>query len=75
MNSDTEVHRFGTPGLGVRPLLITIEGVLHNRVLVASLYRHLFWCDMADARMVAQVRRHLTQVLVGLVGRGSRRRE
>ncbi len=72
MNSSMEAHQLGTGGLNVGLLLITVEGILHNHVLANSHYRRLFRRDVTDPQMVAQVKQHLTQVILALIGRESR---
>ena len=74
MNSEMRAHRLGAPDLDVGLLLVTVEGILNNHVLAASHYRHLFGRDVTDPEMVAQVKRHLTRVILALVGRQPARR-
>jgi hypothetical protein len=46
-----------------------LDVVLHNHILAASHYRHLYRRDVTDAALAARVKRHLTQVILRLVGR------
>ena len=75
MSSEMKTHQLGAPGVNPALLLITVEGILHNHVLGASHYRHLFGRDVTDPKMAAEVKRHVTQVILALVGRKSRRRQ
>ena len=73
MSSSMEAHELGEPHLDVGLLLITIEGILHNHILGSPHYRHLFGRDVTDPRMAAAAKRHLTQVILALLGRGTER--
>jgi AcrR family transcriptional regulator len=68
MGSSMTKHRLGRGGLDLGLLLITVEGVLHNHVLAAPHYRHLFGRDVTDPRVAARVKRHLQQVILALLG-------
>jgi AcrR family transcriptional regulator len=68
INSNLESRRLIASGLDSGLLLITVEGILHNHVLAAPHYRHLFGRDVTDAAVAARVKRHLTQVILRLVG-------
>jgi AcrR family transcriptional regulator len=61
-------HRLSAAGLELGLLLITIEGVLHNHVLAAPHYRRLYGRSVSDAAVAARVKRHLTEVILRLVG-------
>lgn len=68
MGSSMTTHRLGRDGLDLGLLLITVEGILHNHVLAAPHYRHLFGRDVTDPRVAARVKRHLQQVILALLG-------
>ncbi len=68
VNANMETHQLSPSGLDIRLLLITVEGILHNHVLAVSHYRHLCGRDVTDAAVAARVKRHLTQVILRLVG-------
>lgn len=68
VNANMKTHQLSTSSLDTRLLLITVEGILHNHVLAASHYRHLCGRDVTDATVAARVKRHLTQVILRLVG-------
>ncbi len=68
INANTDTHQLGASGLDTGLLLITVEGILHNHVLAAPHYRHLCGRDVTDAAVAARVKRHLTQVILRLVG-------
>ncbi len=69
VNANIETHELSASGLDTALLLITVEGILHNHVLAAPHYRHLCGRDVTDAAVAARVKRHLTQVILRLVGR------
>ncbi len=68
VNANMETHELSASGLDTGLLLITVEGILHNHVLAAPHYRHLCGRDVTDAAVAARVKRHLTQVILRLVG-------
>ncbi len=68
VNANMATHQLSASGLDTGLLLITIEGILHNHVLAAPHYRHLYGRDVTDAAVAARVKRHLTQVILRLVG-------
>jgi AcrR family transcriptional regulator len=68
VNANMETHQLTASGLDTGLLLITVEGILHNHVLAAPHYRHLCGRDVTDAAVAARVKRHLTQVILRLVG-------
>jgi AcrR family transcriptional regulator len=68
MGSTMRTHRLGTAGLDVDLLLITIEGILNNHTLSATHYRHLFGRDVTAPRVAARVKKHVTQVVLALLG-------
>ena len=68
VNANMETHQLTASGLDTGLLLITVEGILHNHVLAAPHYRHLYGRDVTDAAVAARVKRHLTQVILRLVG-------
>ena len=68
VNANMETHQLSASGLDTGLLLITAEGILHNHVLAAPHYRHLYGRDVSDAAIAARVKRHLTQVILRLVG-------
>ncbi|MBI4517944.1 MAG: TetR/AcrR family transcriptional regulator [Deltaproteobacteria bacterium] len=74
VNANLASHQLSAVGLDTDLLLITVEGILHNHVLAASHYRHLYGRDVTDAAVAARVKRHLTQVILRLVGGTNRRR-
>jgi AcrR family transcriptional regulator len=68
VNANLEGHQLNVSGLDIALLLITIEGMLHNHVLAAPHYRHLCGRDVTDAAVAGRVKRHLTEVIVRLLG-------
>jgi len=68
VNAEMTRHRLTASGLDTGLLLITVEGILHNHVLAAPHYRHLYGRAVTNARLAARVKRHLTQVILRLVG-------
>ena len=68
VNANMETHQLGASGLDTGLLLITVEGILHNHVLAAPHYRHLCGRDVTDAAVAVHVKRHLTQVILRIVG-------
>jgi AcrR family transcriptional regulator len=72
-NANMEAQQLSANGLDTRLLLITVEGILHNHVLAAPHYRHLYGRDVTDPAVAARVKRHLTQVILRLVGGSTKR--
>jgi AcrR family transcriptional regulator len=68
MSSTMKKHQLAAAGLNVGLLLITVEGILHSHILGRHHYRHLFGRDVTDPKMAAEVKRHLTRVILALVG-------
>lgn len=68
MNSAMATHQLGHTGLDLGLLLITVEGILHNHILAAPHYRHLFGRDVTDPRIAARTKQHLQRVIGALVG-------
>jgi len=68
VNAELDTHRLSASGLDTGLLLITVEGILHNHVLAAPHYRHLYGRDVTDSVLAARVKRHLTGVILRLVG-------
>jgi AcrR family transcriptional regulator len=75
MRANLAAHRLGVPGLNLGLFLITVEGIVHHHVLARAHYRQLFGRDVTDPAMAAATKRHLTRVILALVGpRGGRAR-
>jgi AcrR family transcriptional regulator len=67
MSSTMRARRIGSPGLDVRQLLITIEGVLNNHALAAGHYRRLFGRDVTDPPLAAKTKAHLKRVILAIL--------
>lgn len=68
IDAHIDTHQLTVSGLDIGLLLITVEGILHNHVLAAPHYRHLCGRDVTDAAVAARVKRHVTQVILRLIG-------
>jgi AcrR family transcriptional regulator len=68
MSSTMRARRIGAPGIDLRLLLITIEGVLDNHALAAGHYRRLFGRDVTDPTLLAQTKAHLKRVILAILG-------
>ncbi len=67
MDGTLRERRFGSLGLDLGLLLITVEGILNNHVLARAHYRRLYGRDVTDARLKARTKAHLKTVIVALV--------
>lgn len=55
------------PGLDLKLLLISVEGILNHHVLSKGHYRQLFGRDVTEGRLKAHTKRHLREVILALV--------
>lgn len=64
VNAKAKTLQLGASGLDTALLLITVEGILHNRVLAVP---GVSAAATTDAALAARVKRHLTEVILRLV--------
>ena len=68
MSSTMRARRIGAPGIDVRLLLITVEGILNNHALAVGHYQHLFGRDVTDPEVAARTKAHLKRVILSILG-------
>ncbi len=68
MSSTMRARRIGAPGIDLRLLLITIEGILNNHALAAGHYERLFGRDVTDPAITARTKAHLKRVILAILG-------
>ena len=68
MSSEMRARKIGTPGLDLRLLFITIEGILNNHALSMSHYQRLFGRDVTDRELAAKTKAHLRRVILAILG-------
>jgi AcrR family transcriptional regulator len=62
----------GAPGLDLRLLLITVEGILNNHALAEGRHRRLFGRTVGDPRLAAATKAHLKRTILAILDRGGR---
>lgn len=67
MSSTMRERNIG-PGLDVRLLLITVEGILNNHALAVSHYQRLFGRDVTDPALATRTKAHLKRVILAILG-------
>jgi hypothetical protein len=60
----------GAPGIDLRLLLITVEGILNNHALSTSHHRQLFGRDVTDPALAAETKTHLKRMILAILDRG-----
>jgi AcrR family transcriptional regulator len=68
MSSTMRSRRIGAPGIDVRLLLITVEGILNNHALAVGHYQHLFGRDVTDPEVTGRTKAHLKRVILSILG-------
>ncbi len=68
VGSTMRARGLGAPGLDVRLLLMTIEGILNHHALSTVQYRHLFGRDVTDPALAARTKAHLRRVILAILG-------
>jgi AcrR family transcriptional regulator len=67
MSSTMRARRIGAPGIDVRLLLVTVEGILNHHALAAHHYHRMFDRDVADERLAAATKAHLKRVILAIL--------
>ncbi|MGH7897687.1 MAG: TetR/AcrR family transcriptional regulator [Candidatus Binatia bacterium] len=68
MSSTMRLRRIGAPGIDVRLLLITVEGILNNHALAVGHYHQMFGRDVTDPEITARTKAHLKRVILSILG-------
>jgi AcrR family transcriptional regulator len=71
MSSTMHSRRIGAPGIDLRLLLITVEGILNNHALGVGRYQRLFGRDVTDPEVAARTKEHLKRVILAVLGAGA----
>jgi hypothetical protein len=65
-------RKIGTPGLDLRLLLITVEGILNHHALSAHHHQHLFQREITDPKLTAATKAHLRRTILAILDSGGR---
>jgi len=68
MSATMRTRRIGAPGIDLRLLLITIEGILNNHALAVGHYQRLFGRDVTEPELAARTKAHLKRVILAVLG-------
>ena len=68
MSTTMRSRRIGAPGIDIRLLLVTIEGILNNHALAIGHYQRLFGRDVTDPELTARTKAHLKRVILAILG-------
>jgi AcrR family transcriptional regulator len=68
MSSTMRSRRIGAPGIDLRLLLITVEGILNNHALAVAHYQRLFGRDVTDPAVGARTKAHLKRMILAILG-------
>jgi hypothetical protein len=68
MSTMMRTRRIGAPGIDIRLLLITVEGILSNHTLAAGHYQRLFGADVTSPEVAARTKAHLKRVILAILG-------
>jgi TetR/AcrR family transcriptional regulator len=68
MSGTMRARRIGAPGIDVRLLLITVEGILSNHALAVGHYQRLFGRDVTEPELAARTKAHLKRVILAVLG-------
>ena len=68
MSTTMRSRRIGAPGIDIRLLLVTIEGILNNHALAVGHYQRLFGRDVTDPELTARTKAHLKRVILAILG-------
>ena len=68
MSSTMRARRIGAPGIDIRLLLITVEGILNNHALAVGHYQRLFGRDVTEPELAARTKAHLKRVILAILG-------
>jgi AcrR family transcriptional regulator len=68
MSSTMRQRRIGAPGIDIRLLMITVEGILNNHALAVGHYQRLFGADVTSPEVAARTKGHLKRVILAILG-------
>jgi AcrR family transcriptional regulator len=68
MSTTMRTRRIGAPGIDIRLLLVTIEGILNNHALAVGHYQRLFGRDVTEPELAARTKAHLKRVILAILG-------
>jgi len=68
MSSTMRTRRIGAPGIDLRLLLITVEGILSNHALAVGHYQRMFGADVTSPEVAARTKAHLKRVILVILG-------
>jgi len=68
MSTMMRARRIGAPGIDLRLLLITVEGILSNHALAVGHYQRLFGRDVTEPELAARTKAHLKRVILAVLG-------
>jgi len=68
MSTMRRTRRIGAPGIDIRLLLITVEGILSNHALAVGHYQRLFGADVTSPEVAASTKAHLKRVILAILG-------
>jgi TetR/AcrR family transcriptional regulator len=68
MSSTMRARRIGAPGIDIRLLLITVEGILNNHALAVGHYQRMFGRDVTEPELALRTKVHLKRVILAILG-------
>ena len=68
MSTTMRTRRIGAPGIDIRLLLVTVEGILNNHALAVGHYQRLFGRDVTEPELAARTKAHLKRVILAILG-------
>jgi len=68
MSTTMRTRRIGAPGIDIRLLLVTVEGILNNHALAVGHYQRLFGRDVTEPELAARTKAHLKRVMLSILG-------
>jgi AcrR family transcriptional regulator len=68
MSATMRARQIGAPGIDIRLLLITIEGILNQHALAVGHYQRLFGRDVTEPALAARTKAHLKRVILAVLG-------
>jgi AcrR family transcriptional regulator len=68
MSTTMRTRGIGAPGIDIRLLLITVEGILSNHALAVGHYQRLFGADVTSPELAARTKAHLKRVILAILG-------
>jgi TetR/AcrR family transcriptional regulator len=68
MSTTMRTRHIGAPGIDIRLLLVTVEGILNNHALAVGHYQRLFGRDVTEPELAARTKAHLKRVILAILG-------